>query len=103
MDRRNELRFGADHPVVVSVLGNSHSDGIPGKIAGASKSGLRVLTDVPIDVTSSVRVKWDAGALTGDVRHCRQVRPGHYSIGIRINQVIQPSKLRTDQLESAFD
>ena len=102
MDRRTEVRFGADHPVTVA-LGDSQSPGIPGKIAGASRTGLRVLTDVPMEINASVRVKWDSGTLTGEVRHCRQVRPGRFSIGIRITQVLQQSKLRTDQLESAFD
>jgi len=102
MDRRHELRFGANHPVEVSV-GDAQAASIPGKIAGASKSGLRILADVPIEVNSPVRVKWDTGTLTGEVRHCRQVRPGHYSIGLKIGQVLQPSKLQTNQLESAFD
>ena len=100
MDRRTEVRFGANQTVSIAVNGQA-GPGITGKIAGASRSGLRVLVDGPIEINSPVRVQWDTGALVGAVRHCRPVRPSGYSIGIRITEVLQQSKLRTNQLESA--
>ena len=101
MDRRTEVRFGANQPVIVLVNGQPAAQGIAGKIAGASKSGLRILVDVPMEINAPVTVQWDAGALTGAVRHCRQLRPTGFSVGVRIIEVLQPSKLRTNQLESA--
>ena len=103
MDRRQEVRFGADQPVAVSVNGHAIDAGVPGKIAGASKSGLRILMQTPVELNTTVTVRWDHGSLTGEVRHCRCVKPGQYSIGVRITEVMQPSKLRTEQLETAYE
>jgi hypothetical protein len=100
MDKRTEVRFGANQPVIVSVAGSASSKNFPGNIAGASRSGLRIVAGTPIKVGVSVQVAWDAGTLVGEARYCRQILPDSYSIGLRIVSVSKRSKLRTRRLES---
>ena len=69
-DRRTELRFGADQPVLVCALAP-----IPGKIDGMSKSGLRRVI------------------VMGQVRYCQKTGPRKYSIGLKIMEVVGAGKL----------
>ena len=50
-----------------------------------------------------VQVKWDAGTLVGETRYCRQILPDKYTIGLKIIGAAKPSKLKTRDLESAFE
>jgi hypothetical protein len=89
-DRRTELRFGTDQPVMVSVLAP-----IAGRIDGASKSGLRVTLSVALKVGAFVEVKWDRAIVVGRVRYCRQAGQNKYHIGLKITEVVGAGKLRT--------
>jgi hypothetical protein len=100
MDQRTEVRFGANQPVIVSVVGNSSNKSFPGNVSGASRSGLRIVVSTPIKVGVSVQVAWEAGTLIGEARYCRRILPDTYSIGLRILSVVKRSKLRTRRLES---
>jgi hypothetical protein len=91
-NRRRELRFQADQPVVVSVLAP-----LSGKIDGASKSGLRVIIPVPVAVGAFVQVKWDRAVVVGRVRYCREIGPNAYSIGVKITEIVGRGKLQTLQ------
>ena len=102
MERRKEVRFGTNEPVVLSVSGSALKK-VPGKLGGVSKSGLRVFVNVPIKVGTSVQVKWDSGTLVGEARYCHQILPERYSVGLRIISVMQRSKLRSQPQELRFD
>jgi hypothetical protein len=88
-DRRTELRFGADQPVLVSVLAP-----ISGKIEGASKSGLRIIISVAVRTGAFIEVKWDRAIVVGRVRYCRQTGPDKYCIGLKITEVVGGGKLQ---------
>jgi hypothetical protein len=94
-DRRTELRFGADQPAVVWVLGSRPAKEIPAKIVEASKSGLRLILEVPIEAGAAIKVEWERTALVGEARHCRKTGPNRYSLGMKITEVISRGKLRT--------
>ena len=103
MDRRTEVRFGANEPVIVSVVGKSPLKSIPGKIIGASKTGVRIVVNVALADSVWVQVKWNEGTLVGEIRYCRQILPDKYTIGLKIVGPAMPSKLKTRDLESAFE
>jgi hypothetical protein len=89
LDRRTELRFGADQPVVVSVV-----TPIPGRIDSASKSGLRITISVAVKTGAFIQVKWDRAIVVGRVRYCRQTGPHSYCIGLKITEVVGGGKLQ---------
>jgi hypothetical protein len=85
---RAEPRFGADQPVLVSVV-----PPIPGKIDEASKSGLRVTISAAVKTGAFVHVKCDHAIVIGRVRYCRQTGPDKYCVGLKITEVIGGGKL----------
>jgi hypothetical protein len=87
-DRRTELRFGADQPVLVSVLAP-----VPGTIDGMSKSGLRVTVSRLVKTGALVEIKWDRVIVVGQVRYCQKIGPRKYSIGLKIMEVVGGGKL----------
>jgi hypothetical protein len=87
-DRRTEPRFGADQPVVVSVV-----TPIPGKIDSASKSGLRVTVSRLVKIGATVEIKWDRVIVVGEVRYCQKIGPRKYSIGVKIIEIVGGGKL----------
>jgi hypothetical protein len=87
-DRRTELRFGADQPVLVSVLAP-----MPGTIDGMSKSGLRVTISRLVKTGALVEIKWDRVIVVGQVRYCQKIGPRKYSIGLNIMEVVGGGKL----------
>jgi hypothetical protein len=87
-DLRTEVRFGADQPVVVSVV-----TPIPGKIDSASKSGLRVTVSRLVKIGVLVEVKWDRVIVVGEVRYCQKIGPRRYSIGLKIIEIVGGGKL----------
>lgn len=87
-NRRTELRFGVDQPVLVSFLAP-----FPGKIEGASKSGLTVTISVAVKVGAFIQVKWSHVIVVGRVRYCRQTGPYEYRIGLKITEIIGGAKL----------
>ncbi len=95
MDRRSELRFGADQAVVVSVLMPEPSEEIPGHVVEASKSGLRILLGVPLETSTLLEVKWDGAIVRGEARYCRRAGPDRYSIGVKISEVVAHGKIKT--------
>src|SRR5579864_2966365 len=95
-DRRTELRFGADQPVLVSVLAR-----IPGKIDSASKSGLRVTISVAVKTGAFIEVKWDRAIVVGRVRYCRQTGPDKYCVGLKITEVVGGGKLLRTKANAA--
>lgn len=103
MDQRSEVRFGANEPVVVSVFGKSPLQSVPGKVIGASRSGLRITVNVPIEASVRVQVNWESGSLVGVARYCHRILPDKYSVGLKIIGVGKASILRTRELESHFE
>jgi hypothetical protein len=95
-DCRTEPRFGADQAVVVFVLAP-----IPGKIDGASKSGLRVTVSRRVKTGALVAIKWDRVIVVGQVRYCRKIAPRRYSIGLKIVEVVGGGKLLQIKLTAA--
>jgi len=87
-DRRTEPRFGADQPVVVSVVSP-----IPGKIHSASKSGLCVTVSRLVKTGARVEIKWDRVIVVGEVRYCQKIGPRKYSIGVKIMEIVGGGKL----------
>jgi hypothetical protein len=87
-DRRTEVRFGADQPVVVSVV-----TPIPGRIDSASKSGLRVTVSRLLKAGALVEVKWDRVIVVGEVRYCQKIGPRKYSVGLKIMEIVGGGKL----------
>jgi hypothetical protein len=87
-DRRTEVRFGADQPVVVSVV-----TPIAGKIDSASKSGLRVTVSRLVKTGARVEIKWDRVIVVGQVRYCQKIGPRRYSIGLKIIEIVGGGKL----------
>jgi PilZ domain-containing protein len=94
-DRRSEIRFGADQPAVVSVLSDGPPQQIPATVVEASKSGLRIMLDVPLPNGTTIKVEWDSTALVCETRHCRQRGPNRYSVGLKITEVLGRGKLKT--------
>jgi hypothetical protein len=74
--------------VLVSVLAP-----IPGKIDGASKSGLSVTVSVAVKIGAFIEVKWDRAIVVGRVRYCRQTGPDKYCIGLKITEIVGGGKL----------
>ena len=95
-DRRKEIRFGADQPATVSVP-NSPLQDIPAKIVEASKSGLRIILQKPIETGTLIEVKWESTVLRGEARYCRQTGPHTFTIGLKIAEVLGHGKLKTQQ------
>jgi hypothetical protein len=95
MERRTELRFGADQPVAVSVLTPAPSEEICGHIVEASKSGLRIVLGVPMETGTLLEVKWDGAIVRGEARYCRRAGPDRYSIGVKISEVVAHGKIKT--------
>jgi hypothetical protein len=87
-DRRIEVRFGADQPVVVSVV-----TPIPGTIDSASKSGLRVTVSRHVKTGALVEVKWDRVIVVGQVRYCQKIGPRKYSVGLKVMEIVGGGKL----------
>jgi hypothetical protein len=87
-DRRTEVRFGADQPVVVSVV-----TPIPGRIDSASKAGLRVTVSKQLKTGALVEVKWDRVIVVGEVRYCQKIGPRKYSLGLKIAEIVGGGKL----------
>jgi hypothetical protein len=87
-DCRTEPRFGADQPVIVSVV-----TPIPGKIDSASKSGLRVTVSRLAKIGAVVEVNWDRVIVVGEVRYCQKSGPRKYSIGVKIMEIVGGAKL----------
>jgi hypothetical protein len=88
LDRRTELRFGADQTVVVSVV-----TPIPGRIDSASKSGLRVTVSRLVKTGARVEIKWDRVIVVGEVRFFQKIGPRKYSIGVKIMEIVGGGKL----------
>jgi hypothetical protein len=93
-DRRTELRFGADQSIIVAFQGPRCLREISGKIVGASKSGLRIITAIPMETGARIEVKWDRAKVVGEVRHCRHSGVDRYSIGLKIIEVIGHGSLQ---------
>ena len=82
------MRFGADQPVVVSVV-----TPIPGRIDSASKAGLRVTVSKFVKTGALVEVKWDRVIVVGEVRYCQKIGPQKYSLGLKIAEIVGCGKL----------
>ena len=95
-NRRAELRFGADQPVLVSVVVP-----IPGRIDGMSKSGLRVTVSRLVKTGALVEVKWDRVIVVGEVRYCQKIGPRKYSIGLKIVEVVGGGKVLQTKPDAA--
>jgi hypothetical protein len=93
-DRRIELRFGADQPAVISVLAPQPFT-IAGQVVEASRTGLRLMVEAPLEAGIVIKVEWDSTALIGETRYCRKTAPGRYCVGLKITEVVGRGKLRT--------
>ena len=79
----------------MSLSGSRDSRKITAHIVEASKSGLRIGTDTPIDLGIVVKIEWENTIVMAETRHCRQTGPGTYSVGLKISEVLGHGKLRT--------
>jgi hypothetical protein len=102
MDRRSEVRFGANEQVVVEIFGKTPFHNVPGNVIGASKSGLRISVNVPVEMSVRVQINWASGSLMGVARYCRRILPDKYTVGLKIIGISKPSSLRTRDVESSF-
>ncbi len=92
-NRRRYPRFSIDCPAHVQIVGRGAGgeDGggsIPVVARNISRSGLGILSQVPIPVGESVRVSlraqlWNREFLTAKVVRCRGYQGGRYEIGLR--------------------
>jgi hypothetical protein len=87
MDRRSELRFAMDQPVVVAVL-DGHSTRRTAQIRNASPWGIAIEMRSPVAPGVSLRIEMEDGVAFGKASYCREVS-GAYYIGVKLQQQIQ--------------
>jgi hypothetical protein len=81
-DRRTEPRIACE-PVTVQAWLGGREQKIAAVVVEVSKSGLQLLTDVPVPVGSAVRIDTGGLIVLGDIQHCEpRTDKRSYTIGV---------------------
>src|SRR5262249_49671178 len=86
MEKRQEPRFAADQPVVVTVLGD-HETRHPARIRNASGGGLAIDVPVPIAPGTALKIELEDSMVLGESVYCRG-GSGPYLLGVQLDQVL---------------
>jgi len=58
-------------------------------IVDFSESGLRLRLPFAVLRGSKLEVEWDLGIASGEVRYCRRLAEGAYSVGLQVDKLIE--------------
>lgn len=88
MEKRRARRFGTDQPVVVTLM--DQPDGKPGlrlpaRVSDASRGGVRLEANGPIDCGTEIRIEFEDSLITGTVVHC-EGKNGRFFLGIQMKE-----------------
>ena len=86
MEKRRELRFRADQPVAVTVLGDCPS-AQSAIVRNASTRGLAIEVAASIAPGSALKIELDDLAVLGEAVYCRD-GTGTYLVGVELDQVL---------------
>jgi hypothetical protein len=87
MSRLSELRFTADMPVMVTVLGAIEQPAIAGRVEDMSGSGLRFRVPLPIACGAPVKVEGNDMLLLGEVCRSQPALDG-YEVALEISHAL---------------
>jgi len=85
LDRRAEMRIACE-PVTVQAWLGGREQKIAAVVVEVSKSGLQLLTDVPVQVGSAVRIDTGGLIVLGDIRYCQpRMDNRSYAVGVLLH------------------
>ena len=86
MERRYDTRIPIDLPVKYAILGSDY-DRLAGHVRDVSEGGLRMTTDIVLNVGAFLRIQLEDCVLFGEVKYCCPWMGGYVS-GCYVERVL---------------
>ena len=93
--RSAKPRFPSDHPAKVQNVDAPELPPYDATILEFSEVGLRLRTRLAMARGTQVRVNWEHGVVSGEIRYCRRTGRSTFHLGVTITQSspkIQPAQ-----------
>jgi hypothetical protein len=99
MSRRTETRYAVSEIARIRSLAAPRESTNQTHIVDVSGSGFRLESDQPFIRGEEISIRINKLVAFGIVRYCRQLRPGLFSAGVKIHDIVCRSGTLTDLTE----